>query len=403
MKIAYIMSRFPRITETFILYEILAMERLGLSIEIYPLLRQRARVVHAEVDRLADHVHYHPFLSWSIMCAHWHFVCRQPLNYFKTLAVVLRSTFGSINFFVGAIGIFPKSVRFAYEMQQSGVSHVHAHFATHPTVSAFLINRLTGIPFSFTAHGSDLHVERRMLDKKVEAAAFAVTVSSYNKEVIVKECGEELREKVQIVHCGVDPEIFSPSEPKNEDRPFHVLCVAALRDVKGHKHLVDACEILHRRGVDFVCDLVGDGPLRRRLRAQIERLGLQGKVLLHGTLPREGVVKMMSNAGVAALTSVPTPEGRQEGIPTVLMEAMASTVPVVASRLSGIPELVDHERSGLLVPPGDAHAIADALQRLSEDSSLRQKMGTAGRDKVIREFNMHTTTAKLAELFINPT
>ncbi|MGH7457228.1 MAG: colanic acid biosynthesis glycosyltransferase WcaL, partial [bacterium] len=188
-KVAYIMSRFPKITETFILYEMLEQERLGMLIEIYPLLREHQPVIHPEVEALVKRAHFHPFCSMPILRANWHFIRHRPAAYFKMLVEVLRGTFGSANFFFGALGILPKAVRFAYEMQQQGIAHVHAHFATHPAVAALIVHRLTGIPFSFTAHGSDLHVERRMLDKKVAAAAFAVTVSSYNKEVMVDECG----------------------------------------------------------------------------------------------------------------------------------------------------------------------------------------------------------------------
>lgn len=400
-KVAYIMSGFPTIRETFILYEILAMEQLGVAVEIYPLLRRRDRVIHAEAGRLVERVHYHPFLSWPILRAQWHFIRDHPLAYLKVLVEVLSSTFGSANFFIGALGIFPKSVLFAYEMKHLGVTHIHAHFSNHPAVAALIIYRLTDIPFSFTAHGSDLHVERRMLDKKVEAAAFAVTISSYNKELMVKECGEDAREKIHVIHCGVDLEVFSPCPRSNKQGPFQIVCVAGFEEVKGHKYLVHACQILRQRGVDFVCHLVGDGPLRRRVEAQTAKAGLQNKIFLYGARPRSDVVKMWSAADVAVLSSVPTRSGKREGIPVVLMEAMANGLPVVASALSGIPELVDDGRSGILVPPRDTFALADALQRLNDDPALRHRMGLAGREKVVQEFNLRKTTAKRAELFLN--
>src|SRR5437867_33231 len=336
-KVAYIMSRFPKITETFLLYEILALEEFGVPVEVYPLLREYQPVTHPEAERLVQRAHFHPFISLPILAAQLHFIRRRPLAYFRLWAEVLGATWGSANFFLGALGIFPKAVRFAYEMARQEVTHVHAHFASHPAVAALIIHRLTGIPFSFTAHGSDLHVERRMLDKKVAAAAFAVTISSYNKEVMVEECGEAARNKIHIIHCGVDTSVFSPHRQSLAQRPFQILCVASFEEVKGHKYLIEACQLLRDRGVDFTCHLVGDGPLRPVIEAQITAAGLLDQVRLHGGVPRADVVRMLAEADVMALASVPTRSGKREGIPVVLMEAMASGLPVVTSAISGIP------------------------------------------------------------------
>jgi glycosyltransferase involved in cell wall biosynthesis len=394
------MSRFPKLTETFILYEILAMEALGACVEVYPLLREKERVLHPEAARMLPRVHFHPFVSLPILAAQWHFFRQRPLEYLRLWFDVLRWTWASANFFVGALGIFPKAVRFAYEMERLGVRHVHAHFCNHPAVAALIIHRLTGIPFSFTAHGTDLHVERRMLDKKVEAAAFAVTVSEFNKAMMIQECGNGAGAKVHVVHCGIDPALFSPSPGRDGVGLFQILCVAMLRGVKGHKYLVEACRLLRERGVEFVCHFVGEGPLRKQLERHIQRAGLKDQVRLHGGLPRDEVIKMMSKVDVVALASTPTKAGRREGIPVSLMEAMASGLPVVATAITGIPELVDSGVSGLLVSPGDPAALADALQALERDSALRQKMGRAGREKVVREFNLPVNAQRLLSLFL---
>lgn len=398
-KVAYIMSRFPKLTETFILYEMLALEELGVPVEIYPLLRTHQRVTHPEAEQVVKRVHVHPFLSLSILRAQWHFIRHRPLAYCKLWAEVLRGTWGSVNFFIGALGIFPKAVRFAYEMMHQGVTHVHAHFATHPAVAGLIIHRLTGLPFSFTAHGSDLHVERRMLDRKVKAAAFVVTISSYNKALMLQECGAEACDKIHVIHCGVDPTVFAPTPKRGEAGPFQILCVGSFEDVKGHTYLIEACRLLGERGVDFACHLVGEGPLRRRIEAQIAQAALHHRVHLHGGLPRAAVAKMLAGADVVVLASVPTRRGKREGIPASLMEAMASGIPVVASAISGIPELVESGRTGLLVPPRDVTALAEALQTLWDDPALCFQMGQAGRDKVLREFNLRKNTVALSQLF----
>jgi glycosyltransferase involved in cell wall biosynthesis len=398
LKVAYIMSRFPKITETFILYEMLALEDLGVKVELFPLLREYQKVAHSEAQKLIPHAHFHPFLSLKVLWAQWYYIRRKPKTYFGLWGEVLKSTFGSLNFFVGAIGIFPKSVRFAYEMEKLNVSNVHAHFASHPAVAAFIINRLTGIPYSFTAHGSDLHVERRMLDKKVAAASFAVTVSSYNKELMVAECGEKAREKIHVIHCGVDPNLFRLQPKTSNPNPIQILCVASFEEVKGHKFLVEACRNLTQRGVNFVCHLVGLGPLRRTVEAQIHKAGLTDHFRLHGGLSRPDIIKLHTEADVFVLPSVPTKNGKREGIPIVLMEAMSSGLPVVSSDLSGIPELVENGTCGILLPPRDVQALADALKKLCNDAMLRKKMGRNGRKRILEKFDLSKNAFKLLNL-----
>ncbi len=398
-RVAYVMSRFPKITETFILDEILQQKRHGLQVEVYPLLRERQSVRHPEADTLTQQAHFEPFLSLPILRANWHYLRRCPRRYMGMVTEVLGKTFGSANFFVGALGILPKAVRFACEMERTGVSHVHAHFATHPAVAALIVHRLTGIPFSFTAHGSDLHVEQRMLDHKLAAAAFAVTVSSYNKEVMLRKCGDESRNKIHVIHCGVDTSYFAPRSEAVTNGALQLLSVGSLEEVKGHMYLVEACRILRDQGVAFECRIVGEGRLRKRLRAQIARAGLADKVLLEGALPRPEVLARLTRAHVFALPSVPTPSGKREGIPVALMEAMACGLPVVSSALSGLPELVEDGVSGYLCQPRDVAALAEALLRLSQEPELRSRMGEAGRKRVVAEFDLCDNVRRLAALF----
>jgi glycosyltransferase involved in cell wall biosynthesis len=399
LRVAYLMSRFPKLTETFILYEILAIEALGVPVEIYPLLHEREQVLHRAAEELVRQAHFRPFLSLAILRAHAYFLWRQPINYFKTLFEALRGTFRSPRYFAGAVVYFPKAVRFAYEMAQKRVDHLHAHFANHPAMVALIIHRLTGIPFSFTAHGSDLQVDQAMLGRKVAAAQTVISVSEYNKELIVAECGEESRRKIRVVHCGVDPTAFERRRSRGAE-PFTIVCVASFEEVKGHKYLIEACRVLRQRGVDFVCHLVGDGSLRNTLRQQTKQLGLSGRIKFHGALRRSQVATLVGEADVLALASVPTRDGRREGIPVALMEAMACGLPVVSSAIGGIPELVESDRTGILAPPRDALKLASALETLAGDPELRNRMGAAGREKVLREFNLQRNAEKLLECFL---
>lgn len=397
-KVAYIMSRFPKISETFILFEMIEQERNGVQIELYPLLHEKQPVSHPEVEKYLQRANFHPFVSLPILKANWHYFSHKPMKYLELFFELLFSAFGSLNFTLGVLVYFPKAVRFAYEMQQKGVSHIHAHFCNHPAVVAMIINRLTSIPFSFTAHGSDLHVEKRMLDKKVKASAFAVTVSYFNKEAMVKACGDWAHDKVHVIRCGIDTEVFVPNTEQETNGKLKVICIGSFEEVKGHKYLVEACQKLHERGIDFVCDFIGDGPVRKQVSEQIAATGLDNKIIIHGPKPRQEVVRMLKNADIKVLPSVPTAKGKREGVPVVLMEAMAMALPVVSSQLSGIPELVDDGKTGVLVPPRDVIGIANALQSLYEEPELRRKLGQAGREKVMREFNLKTNTVVLLDL-----
>jgi colanic acid/amylovoran biosynthesis glycosyltransferase len=398
LRVAYVMSRFPKLTETFVLYEMIAMEAGGTPVELYPLLRERQAVVHPDAERFVRRAHFRPFLSPAVAGAHLHFLFRGPLRYVRALAAGIRTAWGSWNFTFGAIGTLPKVVCFARDMERRGVGHVHAHFATHPALAALVIHRLTGIPFSFTAHGSDLHVDRRGLDRKVDEAAFAVTVSRFNREVMIGACGDWAASRIHVVHCGVDTRVFRPPETRVARATPTILCVASFEEVKGHRHLVKACASLHRRGIPFSCSLVGDGPLADEIRRLIDASGLEEVVRVLGPRPRHEVVRLMQACDLFVLASHPTREGKREGIPVVLMEAMACGLPVVASRLSGIPELVQDGRTGTLVPPADPEAIARAIERILFDPELGRRMGDAGREWVGRAFSVGAGAKRLRDL-----
>jgi colanic acid/amylovoran biosynthesis glycosyltransferase len=397
--IAYIVSAFPAVTETFVLYDILMMEQLGVTVELYPLRRLREKVVHSECEQWMERAHYEPFLSFSILRSQWHFISKNWKVYFKTLAEVLRRTWGSPDYFLGGLIIFPKVVQFARDMERRGIRHVHAHFANHPATAAFIIHELTGIPFSFTARGTDIQVDRHMLKEKVHAAEFAIAVSSHNRQIVVDHCGRQVESKIHVVHGGVDVDRLAPQT--SCDGIFRILCVARFEEVKGHSYLVEACCLLKQRGVPFECRLIGNGPLLSTVELQIDRLHLKDAVRLLGAREYSGIVDEFKRASVVVLSTAPTASGKREGVPNALKEAMACGLPVIASDVGGIPELVDHDDNGILVPPRDAQALAEALLRLYSDRSLRQRMGQRGREKIVREFNLKVSCKKRAELFLN--
>jgi len=398
LRLAQIVSRFPMVTETFVLYELEAMEKLGVTVELYSLLREYPKVVHPEAEKWVRRAHYFPFFSPKILRAHWHYIRRNPGRYFRTVAEVLRGTWGCARCFGAALAFFPKVVRFAYEMEEQAIQHVHGQFAYHAAVAALIVHRLTGIPFSFTARGSDVQSDGHMLKEKVEAADFVISVSEYNKEIILRKCGSGAAEKIHVIHGGVDVDRLSPHNQTATPGPLRILCVARFEEVKGHKSLVEACRVLKEHGLPFECRLIGDGPLVPQIENQIKRTDLCDAVFLLGARPYNEVIDEFSRTDVVVLATAPTANGKREGIPNVLKEAMACGLPVVAAASGGIPELVD-ESCGILVRPRDASAIADALQSLYDQPALRRQMGITGREKIVREFNLNLSTAMRAELF----
>jgi glycosyltransferase involved in cell wall biosynthesis len=402
VRVAYVMSRFPKLTETFVLDEMIAVERHGAQVELFPLLRERTDQVHAEAVPWIPRAHYLPFLSPAILATNMTMLVRRPRRYLGALAAMLRGTARSWNFLLGGIGIFPKVVHAARHMERLGVEHVHCHFANHPALAGFLVHRLTGIPFSFTAHGSDLNVDRTMLPQKVREAAFAVTISETNRRLIESTCGGPVANLV-VLHVGIDGRRFAP-RPRGPaaggpPRTPRVLCIGTLHEVKGQRHLIAAARILAAQGRAFELSFVGDGPDRAELEALAAEVPPAGPVLFLGQLTRDRIVELLADADLLVAPSVPTAAGKREGIPVVLIEAMASGVAVVASHLSGIPELVEDGVTGLTVGPGDAAGLASAIGALLDDPGRRAALAAAGRRRVETGFDLDRNATRLVGMF----
>jgi colanic acid/amylovoran biosynthesis glycosyltransferase len=398
--IAYIVSRFPAITETFILYEILELERRGINVEVFSLLRQREPVMHREAEELVKRAHYGRLLSPRLIEANLYWLLKRPRAYLGAWRRAVRGNRRTARSLAHAAYVVAQAALFARWMQRKRIEHVHAHWATHPTLAAYVIRRLTGLRYSFTAHAHDIYLERPMLEEKIRDASFVVTISDYNRQLLGRLYGKLASEKTVMIRCGVDPEVFLPRSrpPRAKDQPLAIVCVASLRDYKGHPYLLEACSHLRDRAIWFECLLIGEGEDRPAIEAQIARAQLSDSVKLLGQQPRDRVSEILSNADVMVLPSVVTPYGKKEGIPVALMEALAAELPVIATAISGIPELLEDGRTGLLVPERDARALANALVRLYENPTLGRRLAKAGREKVLREFNLQRNVAALGEL-----
>ncbi len=399
-RLAYVMSRFPKLTETFVLYEILEMRRLGFAVEIFPLMRHKDQAEHPETATLADHVHHAEPWSATVVATSLQCLLRHPLKWLTVLWEVIHGNLRSPARLLRTLVLFPKMVWMAMAVQRHGIEHIHAHFATHPALAALVVYRLTGIGYSFTGHGSDLHVDQTMLGHKVAASRFCVMISDYNRRFVIDHAHEPIAQQLVVVRSGIDPQVFQPrAGGPLPGATLRILMVASLREVKGHRVLLEACRQLTTAGINYRCDLVGDGPIHESIASMVRNKGLSQQVHLLGPQTRQQVAAQMLEAHILVMPSVLTRDGRREGIPVVLMEAMASGLAVVASHISGIPELVLHEETGLLFPPGDGTALAGMLQRLAGDPVLRQRLGRQAREWVMEAYDMRRNARRLADLF----
>ncbi len=394
--VLYVVSRFPVVTETFVVNEWLALSQ-RFRMQLAALRRRHEPPVHLETRRVMPHVLYLSAPRRRLVTAHLGWLARRPRAYLSVLAAVLRGALrdsGSEG--AKEILVFLQTAVLARVAAREGVDHVHAHFATHPATAAWMVHRLTGIPFSFTAHANDLFLAPSLLDRKTADARFVVAISEYNRQVLLDGCPSAHR--LEVVHCGVDSERYRWRGLEGRDS-HRVVCVASLTAKKGHAHLIDALALLVGRRPGIVLELVGDGPERGRILERARRRGVAEHLRLLGARSSEDVQATLAGARAFALPSVRLPSGRMEGIPVALMEAMASGVPVVASRLSGIPELVRDEETGLLVEPGDPQALAAALARLLDDDRLAAELALRARELVERSFSLTREAQKLGDLF----
>jgi colanic acid/amylovoran biosynthesis glycosyltransferase len=390
--VAYILKMFPRFSETFILDELLELERQGVRLRIFSLKEPNDGIVHREVERVRGDVSY---VRWrdvfAVARAHARVSRRSVGRYCKALLFALRR-----HRFV-AIKYFLKAGVIADHVQREGIRHIHAHFASSAASVALDVHRLTGVPYSFTAHAKDIYRHGLDIDHlrmKLDEAQFAVTVSDYNRRHLEPLGGCYL---VRIYN-GLDLDRFAPNG-RAPDQPPLVLAVGRLVEKKGFDVLVGACELLRRDGVRFRCLIVGKGELADELQGMISALDLERHVELAGPLPRERLLGLFQRASVVAAPCVVGGDGNRDGLPTVLTEAMALKVPVVATPVTGIPELVEDERTGLIVPERDPAALAAAVRRLLEDTEAARRLAEAGRERVERDFDLHVNVGRLRTMF----
>lgn len=402
LHVLYVVSMFPCWSETFIAREINELLQSGVEVHVLSLRPWRESFQQQDQASIGPRVLYPPNLMHCIAATALAAI-QHPV---RTLAAFARS--------VGSLWMHPVQLAktFGTLVRMHGVmstvrdhkpDHIHAHWATYPSTAALFMADSLNISFSFTAHAHDIFVHDQLLKEKLRRATFVATISEFNRTLLLDRYRKAGNEKIRIVHCGVSKEVLNlkPALQRNpaSDKPARILSIGRLDEIKGFPTLLDACQLLDRNGISFRCDIIGDGPQRTALEKHARRRNLQHRVHFLGALPSEKVHQLMSGADIFVLACQPGSDGNMDGIPVVLMEAMCIGVPCISTRISGIPELIEHEQNGLLVEPGDTAGISDSIMQLLADPELATRLSAAAQETVSSNFSAELESMKLRDLF----
>lgn len=397
--IGYLVSQYPAASHTFIRREIAALRGAGLTIRTYSVRPGDAPpndAAASEEERATYTVIAQS--AGAFLGAHLQALASQPLRYFSTLRLALRHRVPGAKAFVWALFHFVEAITLARQLRRDGVNRLHNHFANSAATVGLLAAHYLRLPWSLTLHGiSEFdYPAGLLLPAKLERAEFAACVSYFGMAQAMRVTPPAIWPRLTLVRCGIDPAGL-PQVPKRAraDR-IDLICVGRLSPEKGHAGLLGAVRELLRKDVPLHLTLVGDGPEGEALKARARELGIAEQVTFAGRLDEAATLAAIAQSDMLVLASF------MEGLPIVLMEAMALGVPVVSSRVAGIPELVSDGESGLLFDPANWAELAQALERLCGDSTLRQELASRARVRVREEFSYPTAATPLLAHFGGP-
>ena len=401
MTIGYIAQLFPSLSETFVYREVQALRTKGLKVKTFSISRPEVHELSGEAKKfLKDTFYVFPLNFSRFLLAHTWCLLTRPHRYFGTLWFCIMREHKTQKNRLRTFYHFCEAILIAKEVKRIGIKHLHAHFALNPTTVALVVSRLVEVPFSFTAHANDIFCNPILLKEKIRAARFIIAISEYNKRFLNNiVCGPKSLDRIHVVHCGVDVQRFSPQRYRKLSVKPIVLAVGRLVEKKGYPYLIRACKILVDKGYDFRCLIIGEGPQKGLLTQIIKETDLHEVVNLLGLVYQEHIREYFAKADIFVMPCIVDSDNDMDGIPVTLMEAMAMEIPTVSTSISGIPELVEHMKTGILVLPKNEVSLANAISTLIEKDDLARILGKAGRSKVKSEFEIQKNIDSLINIF----
>ena len=411
-RVLYVVPRFPHFNTTFIANEMAVVASEGVELFVAPIWRILPGTVPHDVEK--------PFMS-KVVRMNWRSVrtwavavlglFRSPWGVLRLLATLIPGHLKSPYLPLKLLMAIPKGLYLGRWCLDNRIEHIHAHFFTSPTTVAMIASAVSGVPYSYTAHAFDItsqhpkHVNGSVT-VKCQRAALGVTISRFNRRYMYQrwpaiQCG-----RLEVIHNGIDTEMFVPlmtlsraDEITSDRKPGRVLSVGSLYVTKGHEYLIRAVAKLRAEGLDVELDTYGTGDLEQGLRSLIEYLGQMEAIRLRGTISQTELVHEYRKADMFVLACVPAPWGHLEGLPTVLIEALAMEIPTISTRLSGIPEIIQHGVTGLCVSPGNVEELADAIEWVIRNPEQAKAMAKRGRQLVLERFDRRKNAKNLLQLW----
>ncbi len=401
-KISYLISHYPAISHTFILREVLHLKSMGVDLQVTSINspdRENNKLTQEEITE-QELVYYIKQQGISGALKALAAQIKTPVNLLKTFFFALKLNGTDLHKTLYNIFYFVEAMIVAEWMKQNNSKHIHVHFASEAATVGLLVKKLTDCSYSIYVHGPDefYNVSNYALSSKIKYADFIFCISDFAKSQLMKISDYQYWDKFIVCRLGVDTDKFKPDGNTSRNKtqsPASILCVGRLCPAKGQHILLQAAKLLIDKGVKFTLTLVGDGPDRESLESLTAKLGLGNKVEFTGSVNHDEVHQYYRQADVFCLPSF------AEGIPIVLMEAMAQEIPVVTTRITGIPELIDDQQDGILTTPANIEELAIALEVLITDRKFAQDIGVAGRKKVLDKYHLENNTTLFAEKFIS--